>query len=176
MSSANPCSRQSSSWLCELNQRCGRFAYKALNRRTVAEMQRKVIKWGKRNTVFRPFHLKDDKDAIAAWGLDLIRILHVFNVGSVTFVLQSLTVHFQTELAITADVVVSDDHRDIASTCAAVSEPRHNTTNMHTIVSNIHHAAVGSQEGTDGPNQLVNVACHSFRDRRLLFPRLNPGQ
>ena len=43
-------------------------------------------------------------------------------------------------------VVVSDVRRDVANT--------------HTIVSNIHCAMVGSQEGTDGANQLVvSVTC-----------------
>ena len=54
-----------------------------LNRRTVAEIQGKVVKRGKRNPVSRFLGSKNDKDAIAAWRQDLNRILHIFNVRSV---------------------------------------------------------------------------------------------
>jgi hypothetical protein len=47
-------------------------------------MQRKVVKRGKRNAVFRFFLSKDDKDKIAAWKQDLVRILQVFNVRSIS--------------------------------------------------------------------------------------------
>jgi hypothetical protein len=54
-----------------------------LDRRTVAEIQRKVIKQSGRNAVSRFLHAKNDGGAIAGWKLDLNRILHVFNVCSV---------------------------------------------------------------------------------------------
>ena len=57
-----------------------------LDVRTVAEIQGKVVKQGKRNPVSRMFHSKNDKDAIAAWKQDLSRILHIFNVRSVSSV------------------------------------------------------------------------------------------
>ena len=62
------------------------FTHLVLNRRTADEIQRNIVKWDKRNTISRHFHSKDDKKAIAAWRLDLDRILHVFNVRSVTSV------------------------------------------------------------------------------------------
>ena len=62
----------------------GRFAYQTLNRRAVAEIQRDAVKQGKRNAISRLLHAKDDKDTIATRRLDLNRILHVFNVRSVT--------------------------------------------------------------------------------------------
>ena len=52
----------------------------ALDRSTVAEIQRKVIKKGKRNAVSRLLHAKSDKDTIATWRSDLNGILLVFNV------------------------------------------------------------------------------------------------
>jgi hypothetical protein len=58
----------------------GRSAHRSLNRRALTEMQRKVVKRGKRNAVFRFFLSKDDKDKIAAWKQDLVRILQVFTV------------------------------------------------------------------------------------------------
>ena len=49
-------------------------------RRAVAGVQSSGIKHSKHNPVSRIFHAKSDKDAIAAWRLDLNKILHVFNV------------------------------------------------------------------------------------------------
>ena len=62
----------------------GRFLTK-LSIRTVAEIQRNIIKRSKRNAISRRYHAKDDKEAIAAWKLDLDGILRVFHVRSVTF-------------------------------------------------------------------------------------------
>ena len=60
-----------------------RFTHRSLNRRTLAEMQRKVDKRGKRNAVSRFILAKGDKDKIAAWKQDLVRVLQVFNVCSI---------------------------------------------------------------------------------------------
>ena len=57
-----------------------------LDRRTLAEIQRKVVKQGKRNAASRFIHAKGDKDKIAAWKQDLVRVLNVFNVRSTTSV------------------------------------------------------------------------------------------
>jgi hypothetical protein len=56
-----------------------------IDRRAVAEMQRRVDKQGKRSVVVRFMLAKGDKDKIAAWNQDLVRILHVFNVRSIGF-------------------------------------------------------------------------------------------
>jgi hypothetical protein len=58
----------------------GRSAHQYLNRRTLTGIQRKVIKQGKRNAVSRFILTKNDKEKIAAWKQDLLRVLHVFNV------------------------------------------------------------------------------------------------
>jgi len=47
------------------------------------EIQRHIIKRGRRNAVFRRYHAKDDKEAITSWKLDLDRTIRVFNVCSV---------------------------------------------------------------------------------------------
>jgi hypothetical protein len=49
-------------------------------------MQKRVDKQGKRGVLFRFMLAKGDKDKIAAWNQDLMRILHVFNVCSTGFV------------------------------------------------------------------------------------------
>jgi hypothetical protein len=61
-----------------------RSTYQCLNRRTLAGIQRKVVKQGKRNALSRFILAKGDKDKIAAWKQDLIRVLHVFNVRSLS--------------------------------------------------------------------------------------------
>lgn len=66
----------------------------ALNHRTVAEIQRKVVDQGKRNLFSRLFHARDDQGKITAWGLELDRILRVFNVRRVAFTRLSLTIMF----------------------------------------------------------------------------------
>ena len=48
----------------------------------VADIQRKLVKWGKRNVVSRRFHAMNDKETIATWRLDLDKVLQIFNVGS----------------------------------------------------------------------------------------------
>ena len=45
-------------------------------------MRNKIIKQGKRNAISRFLYAKVDKDQIAAWKQDLLRILHIFNVRS----------------------------------------------------------------------------------------------
>ena len=56
----------------------------ALYRRTLAEIQRKVVKQGKRNVASRFVHSKGDKDKIVAWKQDLLGVLNVFNVRLIT--------------------------------------------------------------------------------------------
>jgi hypothetical protein len=60
-----------------------RRTYRCIDRRSVGEMRRKVDRRGKRNVVFRSILAKRDKEEIAAWNQDLVRILHVFNVRSI---------------------------------------------------------------------------------------------
>jgi hypothetical protein len=62
-----------------------------LNRRTLAEIQSKVIEKSKRNVVSRLFHARSDKETIAAWKSDLNKILLIFNVSSVVVVWPLLT-------------------------------------------------------------------------------------
>jgi hypothetical protein len=63
-----------------------RSTYRRLDRRTVTKIQGKVVKQGKRNALYRFVLSKTDKDKVAAWKQDFIRVLHVFNVRSISFV------------------------------------------------------------------------------------------
>ena len=94
------------------------------------------------------FHAKNDKETIATWRSDLNRILHVFNVRSVTPIRTPLTAYFQTELAINTNVAVSDIRHGVVDTHAVVSD-------THLIVSDIHRTMVESREGADGKNLSV---------------------
>ena len=55
---------------------------KATNHRTVAAIQKNAVKKGKRNMASRLIHKKSEKEAIAAWKQDLLRILQIFDVRS----------------------------------------------------------------------------------------------
>ena len=49
----------------------------------MTEIQRKVVKQGKRNVVSRFILAKGDKDKYVAWKQDLVKLLHIFNVRSI---------------------------------------------------------------------------------------------
>jgi len=51
----------------------------------VAEIQENIIEQRKRNAISQHphTHIKNDRERIAAWKLDLVRILQVFNVRSI---------------------------------------------------------------------------------------------
>lgn len=132
----------------------------------MAEIQRNIIKQGKRNAISRYFHAKNDKEMIATWRLHLSRILHVFIVCSVTPVWLSLTVQFQAELVINTNVVVSDIHCDVMNTQNTISNIQNGVANTYAIVSGLHHDISGihhtmttSQEWTNSKEQSVSVAC-----------------
>ena len=112
-----------------------RLADCTFDHRTVAEIERKVVKLGKRSVVSGLFHSKNDKERIAAWRLDLNRILHVFNVRSIISSPAFLTTRFQTELAI--------------NTHGAV-------VNTQNIVADIRRTIAERQEGVDGRNVSVS--------------------
>ena len=78
--------------------------------------------------VSRLFHAKDDKNQIAGWKLDFIRILQVFHVRPVCSAESSLTQYpIQTELAM----------------------------DTHKVVTGIHRNMLAGQEGTTGQNHSV---------------------
>jgi hypothetical protein len=60
-----------------------RPTHRRLYPRTVVKIQGKVVKQRKRNVLYRFVLSKTDKDKIAGWKQDFIRILHVFNVRSI---------------------------------------------------------------------------------------------
>ena len=53
----------------------------------MADIQKKVVKWVKRNPVSRRFNAKKEKETIDAWRMNLDMILQVFNVRSVAWMM-----------------------------------------------------------------------------------------
>jgi len=125
--------------------------------RTMDEIQRHIIEWGRRGAISRRYHAKDDKDAIATWGLDLNRILHDFHVCSVIPVWRSLTFRFQTELWTNTHPTGSDTHQNAANKHTIVSDVHPDISNTRTVVSAIHHTKLKSREGAGGQNQVVST-------------------
>ena len=149
------------------------------------EIQRHIIRRGKRNVISRLYHAKDDKKAITAWRLDLNGILHVFNVCFVTSARRLLNSRLQTELRISphatvsdanqdaankhtvvsdarrdgsnAEVIVPDVRRDVSNAHPIVSDVQSDVANSRTVVSDIHYNKLKSREGTDGRNEAVST-------------------
>jgi hypothetical protein len=135
------------------------FTDDALYPRTLGEIQREIVKKGKRNAISRLFHAKINKETIVAWKSDLGGALLIFNVRSVAVVRLLLTVRSQTELALNTHTIVSGIDRNVASTQTMVSRIDNNIVDTHTMVSDIHHIVVKSQEAVDGKNTSVNTTC-----------------
>ena len=72
-----------------------------------------MIKQSGRNAAFRFVRAKADGGTIAAWKLDLNRILHVFNVRLDVITWISLIAPFQTKLAMNTNITVSDIYRGV---------------------------------------------------------------
>ena len=94
-----------------------------LDRRTVEEIQKNVVKQSRRNAVSRLVRAKSDKGAIVGWKSDLNRILLVFNVCSISFAWLSLIVTSQTELVVNTHVTVSDIRHDVSKIREEINGP-----------------------------------------------------
>jgi len=111
----------------------------------VAEIQRNIIKRGKRNTGFQRFYKKKNA-AIAAWMLDLNRILDVLNVRSVTSVWPLLTSRFQAELEANTHVTDVSIRHDVANTHATVSDAHSDISDANNVVSYIRRNTLKRRE------------------------------
>jgi len=92
---------------------CVSFTHCDLDDRTVAEIQVRIARKRERGLLSRLAHAKNDKETIAAWKLDLVRILQVFNVRSAGSVRRPLITSLQTELTLSAHTMVSDIHQNM---------------------------------------------------------------
>ena len=73
----------------------------------------------------------------------------------------SLTVRFQTELAVNTNVIISDVRRDVQNTHAAISELQRDVTSTLTVISNIQRAVVRGRDETDDQHS-VSITCIMF--------------
>jgi len=113
--------------------------YHTLDRRTVAEIQKKIIKYGRQALLSRLANAKDDKKTITTWKFDLNKILHVFNVCSVIAARILLTPHSQTELAFNTRVIFSD--------------VRHGSVTLTTNRSNVSYLHLAHPENRHHPHR-----------------------
>jgi hypothetical protein len=116
-----------------------------INGRTVAEAQRMVTKWGKPNAVSRLFHGKI-KTRLPLGRQDLDRILHVFDVRSVSPVRRLLRASFQAELLM----------------------------NNHMVLLDLHRNALIGQVDNDGRDRSVSATFYSST-KKIIVSRLEPG-
>jgi len=79
----------------------------------MAEIQGRIVEKRERGLLSRLANANNDKEIIAAWRFDLIRILQVFNVCSAGSVRLPLMASFQTELALNTHTIVSDIRQDM---------------------------------------------------------------
>ena len=94
----------------------------------------------------RVLHAQSDKDTIAAWKGDLDRLLHIFNVRSVSSICYPLTTPIQTELAIDTNVRVTGNHQEATSRATDMHEEvTSKVTDMHQDVLEIKESVSNKQ-------------------------------
>jgi len=172
---------------------CVRVVYHPSNdHSTLAEIQRKVVKRGKRSTISQLLHVRRDKEMTTAWKLDLNKFLHFFNVLSAVhrYLWPLLTFSSQTKLGtnthttipdIRHDVanihtVVSDVHCNTSNTNTTVSEVRNGITSTRTIASSAHRHMLKSCGDADSQNRPVSTTRTLSPTDGLPLPRLTLGQ
>jgi hypothetical protein len=122
----------------------------------VTKIQEKVVKQGKRNALHRFVLSKTDKDKIAGWKQDFVRVLHVFNVRSIGFAGHSFenSAPYQTELAIDTNIAVTD---------------------TQAMVVDMHRNMLTDRESASGKHLSVGTIFYPSITECLPFPRLEPG-
>jgi hypothetical protein len=131
-------------------------------------MRRKVDKRGKRSTVLRFILAKSDKDQIAAWNQELVRILHVFNVCPIDSIWKpaNSAALLQTELAIDTNIrvvdtqtMVADTRTTVVNTQTLVADTRVAVKNTETMVANMYRNVFTEQKGASGQ---TNSVCATY--------------
>ena len=113
---------------------------------------------------------KSDKDKIAAWKQDLIRVLHVFNVRLIHPLIHLRTQQpLQTELAIDTNIVVADTHVVVVDTQTVV-------TKIEKKVEDMHRDVLAGRGDPSGQNNSVCATCHPQTTDCLSLSRLKLGQ
>ena len=152
----------------------------------MSDIERNIIKRGKRNALSRQFRARDDEKAIAAWKLELDKIRHVFEVRSFACTWRLLTSSLQTELAAATDTTLSDIHREAYASRTNTPDPqkgapgtgatqvRPDVLNTPTTASDIHHSVTDPhpilpkiQKGlSEGRTTTVNMHHNTLKDQQ----------
>lgn len=106
----------------------------------------KIVKQAKRDAASPLFRKKNDKDKITAWRQDLAKVLQVFNVCSISSVWRSLTVFFQTELAINTHTMVADIHRNVLRSQEDAHSQYHSVSTPRIPQRQSAHSPLGSSQ------------------------------
>ena len=144
-----------------------RLADKGLNRSTIAEIQRRITKRGKRNVFFRSFYT-DDEETIATWKSNLDNIRHVFNVRSFIRAQSLLTFRFQTEFTTNMGVNVPEI-RHGASNIHVVSEVRGDVAGGRTAAPSVLFDKMGHQEHANDKSRAASTTITSPAAERSLI-------
>ena len=128
-----------------------------------SDIQKKAIKEIGRNYLSQLVHAKGDKDKIAAWRLELNRILQIFNVRSVVLTSSLLTTLFSDQVVLEHPRNSSDTNATASDTHAAVSYTRDDVSKVREEIS--------------GQVSLVSDRFLALsRGECLSLPRSQPGQ
>ena len=100
----------------------------------MAAIQKRIVKWGKRNPFSRRFNAKYDEDVIAGWRSNLGRIRRDFEVRFFTFVGQLLSFRSQTGLAVKTDGGISNVHQESSSSHVDAHNPSHDIASSPSLV------------------------------------------
>ena len=142
----------------------------------MAAIQKRIVKWAKRNPLSRRLHVKDDEEAIVSWRLDLDKIRRVLDVRSFNWARSLLTFRSQDELATRTDVDVSeiqhevsnanvttpDQRPDVSSAGLVAPEVRHDISNADVDGSDVRHDVVPTLSTASGDLVNLHAICSSI--------------
>jgi hypothetical protein len=117
----------------------------------VAGIQKKVIKRGKRSAVYRFILAKGDKEKIASWKQDLVRVLHDFNVRFFDLLgLSELRCPLSRLNWIDTRTVVTDTQAMIANARIVAAGTQTTVLHTHVLVADMHRKVLTGQDGASG--------------------------
>ena len=124
-----------------------------------AEIQRNIIKQGKRNPISQRYHAKDDKEAITTWRLRLDIVRHIFNVRSVTSARPLLTIRLQKEFGVNTRTTVSSTDQDSVKKNTVATDIHRGISDAEGTVPRVRSDVSNAcRKGGDGDYQTVSIA------------------
>jgi hypothetical protein len=125
----------------------------------MGEIERNIVKQGKRNAICRLVRAKSDKRRVTDWNTNLDGILQALNVHPATSVLPSLNSRTQTELTTRTPVMTSNTRHEAVNTLTIVSDVHNDVSNTHLTVSEVHATATNTHTTIASiRNDVVNIS------------------